>query len=150
MNEKLLHSVEASSIKDEVPFFEVGDTVKVHCRILEGSKERIQIFEGLVIAKSGAGTREMFTVRRVVQGQGVERKFPIQSPRIAEIEVIRSGVTKRAKLYYLRDRVGKATRLSQRRPDPEKRDAQAAKEAAKRAAIKAAGPAVEEAVTEGA
>jgi large subunit ribosomal protein L19 len=93
----------------------VGDTVDVHTKILEGNKERIQIFTGTVIARSGSGTREMFTVRRIVAGEGVERKFPIHSPRIDKIEVKRSGVVRRAKLYFLRDRVGKAVRLKERR-----------------------------------
>ena len=97
------------------PQFEIGDTVDVHSRILEGEKERIQIFSGVVIARSGSGTREMFTVRRIVQGEGVERKFPLHSPKIAKIEVKRSGVVRRAKLYYLRDRVGKAVRLRERK-----------------------------------
>ena len=115
MDTKLLDLVEASSLKEEKPEFEVGDTVDVHTRILEGSKERIQVFTGVVIAKAGAGTRETFTVRRIVAGEGVERKFPIQSPRIAKVEVKRSSVVRRAKLYFLRDRVGKATRLKERR-----------------------------------
>ena len=131
MSQKLMDLVEKTAMKDEVPYFEVGDTVDVHCRILEGEKERIQVFSGVVIGRSGAGTREMFSVRRIVQGQGVERKFPLQSPRIAKIEVKRSGIVRRAKLYYLRDRVGKATRLKERRVDPKKREAQAAKERAK-------------------
>ncbi|HLA85112.1 MAG TPA: 50S ribosomal protein L19 [Thermoguttaceae bacterium] len=114
MSQKLIATVEKTSMKPEVPQFEVGDTVDVHTRILEGEKERIQIFTGVVIARSGSGTREMFTVRRIVQGEGVERKFPIHSPRITKIEVQRSGVVRRAKLYYLRDRVGKGTRLQQR------------------------------------
>jgi large subunit ribosomal protein L19 len=118
--------VEQSSLKSEVEFFEIGDTVDVHCRILEGEKERIQIFSGVVIARSGCGTREMFTVRRIVQGDGVERKFPLHSPRIAKIEVRRAGVVRRAKLYYLRDRVGKAVRLKQRRVNEQKRSAKAA------------------------
>ena len=95
--------------------FEVGDTVDVHCRILEGNKERIQIFTGIVIARRGAATREMFTVRRIVGGEGVERIFPVNSPKIAKLEVVRHGKVRRAKLYYLRDRVGKATRLVERR-----------------------------------
>lgn len=128
MSEQLMGLVEKADMKDELPFFEIGDTVDVHCRILEGEKERIQIFSGVVIARNGSGTREMFAVRRIVQGQGVERKFPLQSPRIAKIEVKRSGIVRRAKLYYLRDRVGKATRLKERRVDPKKRDAQAEKE----------------------
>jgi len=121
MSQQLLSKVEQSSLKDEVAYFEIGDTVDVHCRILEGEKERIQVFTGVVIARSGSGTREMFTVRRIVAGEGVERKFPLHSPRIAKIEVKRAGVARRAKLYYLRDRVGKATRLKERRIDLAKR-----------------------------
>jgi large subunit ribosomal protein L19 len=115
MSQQILEQVEKSSLKAEVPEFKIGDTVDVHTRILEGEKERIQIFNGVVIARSGSGTREMFVVRRIVQGEGVERKFPLHSPRIAKIEVKRSGIVKRAKLYYLRDRVGKAVRLRERR-----------------------------------
>jgi large subunit ribosomal protein L19 len=115
MSQQLLEHVEASSRKQEVPQFEVGDTVDVHTRILEGEKERIQIFSGVVIARNGSGTREMFAVRRIVQGEGVERKFPLHSPRIAKIEVKRSGIVRRAKLYFLRDRIGKAVRLKERR-----------------------------------
>ncbi len=120
MSNQLLAKVEKASLKVEVPQFDVGDTVDVHCRILEGDKERIQIFNGLVIAKAGSGTRATFTVRRIVQGEGVERKFPIHSPRIAKVEVKRSGVTRRAKLYYLRERTGKAVRLKERRVAAEK------------------------------
>ena len=120
MSQQLMNLVEKTSLKEEIAHFEIGDTVDVHCRILEGEKERIQIFNGVVIARSGSGTREMFTVRRIVQGEGVERKFPLHSPRIAKIEVKRSGVVRRAKLYFLRDRVGKATRLKQRRTDRSK------------------------------
>jgi large subunit ribosomal protein L19 len=115
MSVELMKAVEQSSLKSEVPQFEVGDTVDVHTRILEGEKERTQIFSGTVIARSGSGTREMFTVRRIVAGEGVERKFPIHSPRIARVEVKRSSVVRRAKLYFLRDRVGKAVRLKERR-----------------------------------
>jgi len=117
MSEQVLALVEKSSLKTEAPRFSIGDTVDVHTRILEGEKERIQIFNGVVIARSGSGTREMFTVRRIVQGDGVERKFPLHSPKIAKIEVKRSGVVRRAKLYFLRDRVGKAVRLRERRMD---------------------------------
>ncbi len=127
MSQELLNKVEQTSLKEEVPYFEIGDTVDVHCRILEGEKERIQIFNGVVIARSGSGTREMFSVRRIVQGQGVERKFPLHSPRIAKVEVKRAGETRRAKLYYLRDRVGKAVRLKERRIDKDKREQLAAK-----------------------
>lgn len=117
MSQQLLELVEKSSLKTEAPEFQIGDTVDVHTRILEGEKERIQIFNGTVIARSGSGSREMFVVRRIVQGEGVERKFPLHSPRIAKIEVKRSGVVRRAKLYFLRDRVGKAVRLKERRTE---------------------------------
>lgn len=110
-----MEKVEQTSLKEEVPQFDVGDTVDVHNKILEGNKERIQVFSGTVIARSGAGSREMFTVRRIVAGEGVERKFPLHSPRIAKIEVKRSSVVRRAKLYFLRDRVGKSVRLKERR-----------------------------------
>jgi large subunit ribosomal protein L19 len=115
MSQHLIDLVEADSRKAEIPQFEVGDTVDVHTKILEGDKERIQIFSGTVIARSGSGASEMFTVRRMVAGEGVERKFPIHSPRIAKVEVKRSSVVRRAKLYFLRGRVGKAVRLKERR-----------------------------------
>lgn len=114
MSQEILKLVEKSSLKTEVPSFDIGDTVDVHTRILEGDKERVQIFSGTVIARSGSGTREMFTVRRIVAGEGVERKFPLHSPKIATVDVKRSGIARRAKLYYLRDRVGKAVRLRER------------------------------------
>jgi large subunit ribosomal protein L19 len=136
MSQKILAHVEASSLKPEVAKFNIGDTVDVHTRILEGEKERIQIFNGLVIARSGSGSREMFTVRRIVAGEGVERKFPVHSPKIAKIEVKRSGVVRRAKLYYLRDRVGKATRLREKR-DETTATGNAKKPARKKAAAKA-------------
>lgn len=117
MSQQLMNLVEKTSMKTETPYSEIGDTVDVHCRILEGEKERIQVFSGVVIGRSGSGSRAMFSVRRIVQGEGVERKFPLHSPRIAKIEVKRAGVTHRAKLYYLRDRVGKAVRLKERRID---------------------------------
>ena len=115
MSQQLMNLVESSYRKSEVPFFEVGDTVDVHTRILEGEKERIQIFSGTVISRRGSGTREMFTVRRIVAGEGVERKFPLHSPRIENVDVKRSSVVRRAKLYFLRDRIGKAVRLKERR-----------------------------------
>lgn len=119
MSQKILAMVEKSSLKEakDVPQFAIGDTVDVHTRILEGDKERIQIFNGVVIARAGSGSRANFTVRRIVQGEGVERKFPLHSPKIAKVEVKRSGVVRRAKLYYLRDRVGKSTRLRERFAD---------------------------------
>jgi large subunit ribosomal protein L19 len=121
MSQQTMELVEKVYRNATPPKFEVGDTVDVHTKILEGEKERIQIFSGVVIARSGAGVREMFTVRRIVAGQGVERKFPVHSPRIAEVEVKRSGVVRRAKLYFLRDRVGKAVRLKERRVDQRKK-----------------------------
>lgn len=115
MNNKLIDELEKDYLKSEVPQFEIGDTVDVHTKILEGDKERTQIFTGTVIARSGSGAREMFTVRRIVAGEGVERKFPLHSPRISQIDVKRSSMVRRAKLYFLRDRVGKAVRLAERR-----------------------------------
>jgi large subunit ribosomal protein L19 len=115
MNQEIQKLVEQSSLKENKPKFEIGDTVDVHCRILEGDKERVQIFNGVVIAMSGAGTREMFVVRRIVAGEGVERKFPVHSPKVAKVVVKRSSVVRRAKLYFLRDRIGKAVRLKERR-----------------------------------
>ncbi len=113
--QSIIKKVEELSKKSEVSEFTIGDTVNVHCKILEGDKERIQIFNGVVIARSGGGSREMFTVRRIVAVEGVERKFPLHSPKIAKVEVVRSAIVRRAKLYFLRDRVGKATRLTERR-----------------------------------
>ena len=115
MINKLIHDVETKHLRTDALKFEVGDTVDVHCRILEGTKERVQIFSGIVIAKSGSGTREMFVVRRIVAGEGVERKFPLHSPRIEKIEVKRRSVIRRAKLYFLRERSGKSVRLKERR-----------------------------------
>lgn len=115
MSQAIMDLVEKSSLKEDPPHFEIGDTVDVHLKILEGNKERIQVFSGVVIGRSGSGSREMFSVRRIVAGEGVERKFPVHSPRIEKIEVKRSGVVRRAKLYFLRDRVGKAVRLKERR-----------------------------------
>src|SRR5437870_1022097 len=117
MSQQTLELVEKGSLKADPPQFQIGDTVDVHTRILEGEKERIQVFNGVVIARSGSGTREMFVVRRIVGGEGVERKFPLHSPKIAKVEVKRSGIVRRAKLYFLRDRVGKAVRLRERRND---------------------------------
>jgi large subunit ribosomal protein L19 len=116
MKNRLLALVESAALKKEqVPTFEIGDQIDVHQRILEGSKERIQVFSGTVIARRGEGMRETFTVRRIVQGEGVERIFPVHSPKIAKVEVKRTGKVRRAKLFYLRKRVGKATRLRERR-----------------------------------
>jgi len=106
------HELERRDVtKTEIPVFHVGDTLDVHVRIKEGDKERVQIFAGVCIARKGGGLRETFTVRRIVEGEGVERIFPLHSPNVAKIEVKRAGKVRRAKLYYLRDRVGKATRI---------------------------------------
>ena len=119
MSQQILASVEKMSLKpaEELQKFEIGDTVDVHTKILEGEKERIQVFSGIVIARSGSGSKEMFTVRRIVAGEGVERKFPLHSPRIAKIDVKRSAVVRRAKLYYMRERSGKSARLRERRSE---------------------------------
>lgn len=113
---ELLKLAEQSSLREQTLDFEIGDTVNVHTRILEGNKERIQVFTGVVIARRGSGTRETFTVRRIVAGEGVERTFPVNTPKIAKLEVVRHGRVRRAKLFYLRERTGKATRLRERRP----------------------------------
>ncbi|MBN2582893.1 MAG: 50S ribosomal protein L19 [Planctomycetes bacterium] len=115
MSQQIIREVETEYLKGEKPQFDIGDTVGVHVRIVEGDKERVQVFRGTVIARRGRGTNEKFTVRRIVAGEGVERIFPLHSPRVTKIEVVRSGVTRRAKLYFLRDRVGKSTRLKERR-----------------------------------
>ncbi len=115
MSQQIIDLVEKDHLKAEPPEFEIGDTVEVHTKIFEGDKERVQVFIGTVIARSGSGAKEMFTVRRIVAGEGVERKFPLHSPRIEKVVVKRSSVVRRAKLYFLRDRVGKAVRLKERR-----------------------------------
>ena len=135
MSQQTLELVEKSSLKADVPEFSIGDTVDVHTRILEGEKERIQIFNGVVIGRRGGGTREMFTVRRIVAGEGVERTFPYHSPKIAKIEVKRHGKVRRAKLFYLRDRVGKATKLIER-VDIAELEAKNAEKKSKKAAAK--------------
>ncbi len=115
MINQYIEHVEQTYLKKDAPQFDVGDTVDVHTRIVEGDKERIQIFSGTVIMKKGAGINETFTVRRIVNNEGVERIFPLHSPFIAKVIVKRSGETRRAKLFYLRDRVGKAVRLTEQR-----------------------------------
>lgn len=107
--------VDQSSLRDDVPDFAPGDTVKVHVRVIEGAKERIQVFQGVVISRSGSGVRETFTVRKISYGVGVERTFPLHAPTISKIEVASLGDVRRAKLYYLRDRVGKAAKIKERR-----------------------------------
>ena len=107
--------LDRESLKDDVPEFSPGDTVKVHVRVVEGSRERIQIFEGAVTRRQGGGIRETFTVRKVSFSVGVERTFPVHSPIIAKIEVAQRGDVRRAKLYYLRDRVGKSAKIKEKR-----------------------------------
>jgi large subunit ribosomal protein L19 len=111
---ELMDFVESTSLKSELPHFEIGDTVDVHYKIKEGDKERVQIFKGTVIARKGRGVNEMFTVRRLVNDEGVERIFPLHSPNVMDVVPTRSGKTRRAKLYFLRDRIGKAVRLPHR------------------------------------
>ncbi|QZE12595.1 50S ribosomal protein L19 [Mycoplasma sp. Ms02] len=113
MRNSLIELVEKQQLRSDLPAFQSGDNVKVHVRIREGEKERIQIFEGLVISKKESGTRETFTVRKISYGVGVERTFPTNSPLIAHIEVVRSNKTRRNKLYFMRNRSGKSARLKE-------------------------------------
>ena len=114
MKTEILDAVESSSLKKDVPHFEIGDTVEVDCRIKEGEKVRKQVFTGTVISRKGRGINEMFTVRRVIGNEGVERIFPVNSPNVLDIRAIRSGKVRRAKLYFLRERIGKSVKLAQR------------------------------------
>ncbi|MBC7771450.1 MAG: 50S ribosomal protein L19 [Pyrinomonadaceae bacterium] len=111
----ILESLVQASLKTDLPLMDMGDTVNLHLRIIEGDKERIQVFQGVLIARAGRGVNEMITVRRIVEDVGVERIVPINSPKIAKIEVVRRADSRRAKLYYLRERVGKSRRLRDRR-----------------------------------
>ena len=111
----IIEVLEQEQLRSDIPEFRAGDTVKVHAKIVEGNRERIQVFEGVVISRSGSGVRENFTVRRIPYGVGVERTFPVHSPRIDKIEVARRGIVRRAKLYYLRNLTGKAARIRERR-----------------------------------
>lgn len=113
--QSILASINADAIKTDHPRFDVGDTLNVHQRIVEGDKERIQVYSGVLIRRKGGGMNEMIVVRRIVDNIGVERTYPLNSPLIAKIEVVRRGDARRAKLYYLRDRVGKSRRLRDRR-----------------------------------
>jgi len=113
--EKLLEAVEEDNMKDEVADFRSGDTVKVHVKVREGGKERIQIFEGVVIQRKGGGTRETFTVRKISHGIGVERIFPVHSPKIDKVEIMKRGDVNRSKLFYLRERRGKAARVREKK-----------------------------------
>lgn len=114
MNE-IIRSLEQEQLRGDIPEFRVGDTVRVHVKVVEGSRERLQAFEGVVIAKRNGSIRETFTVRRVSYGIGVERTFPMHSPRLAKIDVVRHGKVRRAKLYYLRERSGKAAKIKEKR-----------------------------------
>jgi large subunit ribosomal protein L19 len=107
--------VDRARLRDDVPDFAPGDNVKVHVRVVEGNRERVQVFQGVVIRRQGSGVRETFTVRKVSFGVGVERTFPVHSPVIARLEVVSKGDVRRAKLYYLRDRVGKAAKVREKR-----------------------------------
>ncbi len=114
MKTEMLDAVASKSIKESVPHFEIGDIVDVRCKIKEGNKERVQIFSGTVIARKGRGINETFTVRRIVNNEGVERVFPLHSPNVADVTAVRSGKKRRAKLYFLRQRSGKSVKLAQR------------------------------------
>lgn len=120
----LLEDVQKEGMKEKLPEFQIGDTVDVHVRIKEGEKERIQIFNGTVIGRKGSGMSESFTVRRIVAGEGVERVFPIHSPSVVDVKVTRRGHVRRAKLYYLRDRVGKRARVKEKRREAKKKNAE--------------------------
>ncbi|MDU4889056.1 MAG: 50S ribosomal protein L19 [Clostridium sp.] len=110
----IIRAIEAEQLRNDLVEFQVGDTIKVHIKIKEGNKERVQVFEGTVLKKQNGGARETFTVRRFASGVGVEKTFPINSPVIEKVEVVRKGKVRRAKLYYLRDRVGKAAKVKER------------------------------------
>ena len=112
MNE-LIRQIEAEQLKSDIPQFNVGDTVRVYAKVVEGSKERIQMLKALLLKKQNGGVRENFTVRRIASGVGVEKTWPVHSPRIDHIEVVKRGIVRRAKLYYLRDRVGKAAKVKE-------------------------------------
>ena len=111
----IIEVLEQEQLRSDIPDFRAGDTVKVYVKVVEGSRERIQLFEGVVSSRSGSGGRENFTVRRISYGVGVERTFPVHSPRLEKIEVARRGIVRRAKLYYLRNLTGKAARIRERR-----------------------------------
>jgi len=139
MTNKLLQHVEQPHLKKDAPKFDVGDTVDVATRIIEGEKGRIQVFTGVVIMKKGAGINETFTVRRIVNNEGVERIFPLHSPFISRVTVRRSGEARRAKLFYLRDRVGKATRLTEKRKEKKEGGEAGATEPAGKTELAASG-----------
>ena len=143
MTNKIIEQVEQAYLKKDVPQFTVGDTVDVHTRIIEGEKERIQVFSGTVIMKRGRGTSETFTVRRIVNNEGVERIFPLHSPFISKVVVKRGGETRRAKLFYLRDRVGKAVKLTETKRTKASTDGEATEKSGGAKGGKKASPAAE-------
>ena len=114
MNSEIIRQIENEQLKENIPQFGIGDTVRVYARIKEGNRERVQSFEGTVVRRQNGGIRENFTVRRVAYGVGVERVFPVHSPNVAKVEVIRNGKVRRSKLYYLRDRVGKSAKVKEK------------------------------------
>lgn len=111
----IIQALEQEQLRSDIPVFAPGDTVRVHVKVVEGTRERIQMFEGVVIGRQGTGVRETFTVRRISYGIGVERTFPVHSPRLEKIDVVRRGIVRRAKLYYLRALTGKAARIKEKR-----------------------------------
>lgn len=143
----ILESINAGALRDDIPLMEVGDTIDVHVRIIEGDKERVQIYQGVLISRKGRGINEMITVRRIVDNIGIERTFPINSPKLAKFVVVRRADARRAKLYFLRDRVGKSRRLRDKRrgwkhvqawEDANRKAAEEAKRVAEEAARKEA------------
>jgi large subunit ribosomal protein L19 len=114
---RIIEQIEQEQLREDIPDFGPGDTVRVHVRVIEGGKERVQVFEGTVIGRTEGGIRAAFTVRKISNGVGVERRFPMHSPRISKIEVVRRGAVRRAKLFYLREKVGKATRIKERKTE---------------------------------
>ncbi len=135
MKTNIIEQLDSEQIKSDIPDFAPGDTIRVQVKVKEGSRERLQAFEGVVIARKNRGVNSSFTVRKISHGEGVERVFPLHSPRIAEIEVVKRGAVRRAKLYYLRGRRGKSARIREKRDD---RVTRAAKEEAKAVSKKAA------------
>lgn len=138
MRNKFIDSIEQGRLRKDALTFDIGDTVSVGVRIIEGSKERVQPYIGVVVARQGRGMNETFTVRRIVNNEGVERIFPVQSPRIVAVEVIRHGKVRRSKLYYLRDRVGKSRKLRERRGGERGDEASGASEATESSSPKTA------------
>ncbi len=138
----VLDAVDAASLRSDIPTFRAGDELKVHVRVIEGSKSRLQVFQGIVIRRQGDGVRETFTIRKVSYGVGVERTFPVHTPVIEKYEVVRKGDVRRAKLYYLRDLRGKAAKIREKRGAQE--EAQAASSAPKAVVVEVEAPAAVE------